>query len=198
MLALPAVQGRNHEGEIMDERAIVRTTRVAYQGRIFDVAVERVVLPHEPPREADLEIVRHAPSVVLVPMADDGRVLLVRQYRHPAGEWLWELPAGSVDAGETPEGAARRECQEELGLMAGSLQPLGTLFALPGYCTEEMTFFRVTALRQPGPGDPAAHQDEDEFAEPGAFTFDRLQRMTEDGEIKDLKTVAGLALARRR
>lgn len=169
------------------------SSRTVYEGRIFDVLVERVRLPHG--READLEIVRHDGSVVLIPVAGDGRLLLVRQYRHAAGRFLWELPAGSLEVGEDPDAAARRECQEELGLIAGRLDRLLTLFPTPGFCTEVMTYYRATRLRPPAEGDAPAHQDEDESIEVGAFSVAEIRAMVSRGEIADLKTVAALALA---
>ena len=168
------------------------SSRTVYEGRIFDVLVERVRLPHG--READLEIVRHDGSVVLIPVAGDGRLLLVRQYRHAAGRFLWELPAGSLGVGEDPDAAARRECQEELGLIAGRLDRLLTLFPTPGFCTEVMTYYRATRLRPPADGDAPAHQDEDESIEVGAFSVAEIRAMVSRGEIADLKTVAALAL----
>lgn len=168
------------------------SSRLVYDGRIFDVTVDRVRLPHG--READLEIVRHEGSVVLVPLQDDGRILLVRQYRYAAGRLLWELPAGSLESGEDPDLAAARECHEELGLVAGRLERLLTLYPTPGFCTETMTYYRATALRAPGPDDPEAHQDEDESIEVGAFTPDEIRVMIARGEIADLKTVAGMTM----
>ena len=168
------------------------SSRTVYEGRIFDVLVERVRLPHG--READLEIVRHDGSVVLIPVAGDGRLLLVRQYRHAAGRFLWELPAGSLEVGEDSDAAARRECQEELGLIAGRLDRLLTLFPTPGFCTEVMTYYRATRLRPPADGDAPAHQDEDESIEVGAFSVAEIRAMVSRGEIADLKTVAALAL----
>ena len=168
------------------------SSRLVYDGRIFDVTVDRVRLPHG--READLEIVRHEGSVVLVPLQDDGRILLVRQYRYAAGRLLWELPAGSLESGEDPDLAAARECHEELGLVAGRLERLLTLYPTPGFCTETMTYYRATALRAPGPDDPEAHQDEDESIEVGAFTPDEIRAMIARGEIADLKTVAGMTM----
>lgn len=176
----------------MNPTAPVLSSRLVYEGRIFDVAVDRVRLPHG--READLEIVRHEGSVVLVPIDEEARVLLVRQYRHAAGRFLWELPAGSLESGEDPESGARRECHEELGLIAGTLDNLGTFWPTPGFCTEVMTFFRATGLRVPGPADEPAHQDEDESIEVGRFTRAETGRMIRRGEIADLKTVAGLSL----
>jgi ADP-ribose pyrophosphatase len=168
------------------------SSRLVYEGRIFDVTVDRVPLPHGP--VAELELVRHDGSVVLVAIARDGRILLVRQYRYAADRFLWELPAGSLESGEDPDAAAARECQEELGLIPGSLERLLTLYPTPGFCTETMTYYRATALRAPGVDDDAAHQDEDESIEVGAFTADEIRQMVAGGEIADLKTVAALAL----
>lgn len=176
----------------MSTPAPTLSTRTVYVGRIFDVTVDRVRLPHG--READLEIVRHEGSVVLLPVTSEGRVLLVRQYRHAAGRFLWELPAGSLETGEDPGAAAARECQEELGLIADHLERLHTLYPTPGFCTETMTYFRATGLRVPGPDDPVAHQDEDESIEVGSFTTAEIRRMIDTGEIADLKTVAALFL----
>ena len=131
----------------MPDSRLISSQRV-YEGRIFDVTVDRVRLPQG--HEATLEVVRHEGSVVLVPIAADGRLLLVRQYRHAVGRFLWELPAGSLESGEDPEAAAARECQEELGLIPGRIERLQTLFPTPGFCTEAMTYFQVTDLREPG------------------------------------------------
>ncbi len=179
----------------MSEPAPVLSSRVVYEGRIFDVTVDRVRLPQG--REATLEIVRHDGSIVLLPFDADGKLLLVRQYRHAAGRFLWELPAGSLETGEDPDSAARRECQEELGLIPGTLVRLATLWPTPGFCTEVMTFYRASDLRTPGPNDAAAHQDDDESIEVGRFTVAETTAMIAAGEIADLKTVGGLWLAAR-
>ena len=171
----------------------VLDSRTVYRGRIVEAAVERLQMPGRD-RPVTVEVVRHAPSVGIAAMPSPDSVWLVRQYRHAVPGWLWELPAGSVDDGERPEDAARRECHEELGLVAGDAQRIGELIPLPGYCSEVMTFFRMTALRTPGPDDPAAHQDEDEDIEARAFTFAEVRRMVRSGEIRDMKIVAALAL----
>ena len=172
--------------------AEVLSSRTVYTGRIFDVTVDRVRLPHG--READLEIVRHEGSIVLIPIAADGRILLVRQYRHAVGRFLWELPAGSLETNEDVAAAAARECQEELGLIADHLERLSTFFPTPGFCTEAMTYFKATGLRTPGAGDPVAHQDEDESIEVGSFSTAEVRQMIDAGEIADLKTLAALVL----
>lgn len=172
------------------------TIRRVFDGRVFRVQVESVPLPNG--RVLDAEIVRHAPSAVIIPLERDGRVILIRQYRHAVGRWLWELPAGSTDPGEDPQRGAARECQEEIGLVPGSLERLGAFFPTPGYCDEEMVFFLATELRAPGPGDPVVHADEDEDIEPRAFTLAEADALIASGDIADLKTVAGLALLRAR
>ena len=90
--------------------------------------------------------------------------------------------------------AARRECQEEIGQVASHLERLGSFFPTPGYCDEQMTFFKATGLREPGADDEEAHQDEDEDIEARPFARDQLQQMISAGEIIDLKTIAGLSL----
>ena len=166
--------------------------RQVYTGRIFTVAVESVTLPNG--HALDVEVVRHPGSVVLLPMTESGEVVLVRQYRHPIGRWTWELPAGSLKRGEDAEKAAARECHEEIGLLASKIEKLGALFPTPGYCDEEMFFFKATGLREPGPDDPAAQPDEDEDIETRRFSVEELRRLMRSGEIVDLKTIAGLAL----
>lgn len=175
--------------------AVQLSSQRVYEGRIFDVTVDRVRLPHG--REATLEIVRHEGSVVLIPMTADGKLLLVRQYRHAVERFLWELPAGSLESGEDPEAAAVRECHEELGLIPGRIERLQTLYPTPGFCTEAMTFFQVSDLRTPGPGDVEAHQDEDESIEVRAHSVDEIAALIVSGEIADLKTVAGIWLLSR-
>jgi ADP-ribose pyrophosphatase len=169
--------------------------RVVHSGRVFTVQIESITLPNGMPLEA--EIVRHPGSVVVVPVADDGALVLVRQYRHAVGRHVWELPAGTLKPGEEPEAAAMRECQEEISLIAGQLDYLGAYYPTPGYCDEVMHFYRATGLRRPGPGDPEAHADADEDIETRAFDRDAVRGMIASGEIVDLKTIGGLALVRR-
>jgi ADP-ribose pyrophosphatase len=177
----------------MNENPIVpKEIRSIFQGRVFSVRVETIPLPRG--GELQAEIIRHPGSVVIVPIAGPDEIVLVRQYRPAIGRWAWELPAGSLKPGEDVERAARRECQEEIGRLPSNLEPLGSFFPTPGYCDEEMTFFKATGLRMPGPDDEVALQDEDEDIEVRAFSKNELRRMIAAGEIIDLKTVAGLSL----
>jgi ADP-ribose pyrophosphatase len=175
------------------ERPIVPSRiRKVFEGRVFKVTVESITLPRGDRLEA--EVIRHPGSVVLIPITDTGELVLVRQYRHAIGRWAWELPAGSLKPGEDPASAAVRECHEEISLIPESVEALGSFFPTPGYCDEEMHFYRATGLRPPLEGDPAAHQDEDEDIETTKFPISTIRTMIERREIIDLKTVAGLAL----
>ena len=104
---------------------------IVYRGRAFSVETGRRRFPDG--QERDVEIVRHAPSVVLIPIEDDGRVVIVRQYRAPLDRELWEFPAGRLNDGESPEDAARRECEEEIGYVPRRLERLRSLFPAPGF-----------------------------------------------------------------
>jgi ADP-ribose pyrophosphatase len=133
------------------------------------------------------------PSVVLLPVQEDGRVILVRQYRHSVGREMWELPAGSLDAGEPPDAAAARECEEEIALRPGTLQRLGSFYPAPGFCDEQLIFYRLSDLTQPPPDSPHKPDDDEEiYAQ--AFTVEAARAMVARGDIIDLKTAYGLTL----
>jgi ADP-ribose pyrophosphatase len=176
----------------MTESLVPHRRRTVFQGRIFAVGVESITLRCG--HTLDAEILRHAGSVVLVPVTDQGDVVLVRQYRPAIGRAVWELPAGSLEPGETPQIAALRECHEEIGLIPSHIEELGGFFPTPGYSDEKMMFYRATGLRQPTDDDPAAVQDEDEDIESRAFPVQTIRQMIATGEMVDLKTVAALAL----
>ena len=175
----------------MNKPIIPREIHHIYEGRIFTVQVETLTLPKGV--EFKAEIIRHPGSVVIVPVTDTGGIVLVRQYRHAIAQFAWELPAGSLKPGEDPAAAARRECHEEIGLVADRVDRIGSFFPTPGYCDEEMNFFVARGLREPGEGD-TAHADEDEDIKAQVFRLDEVQRMISSGEIIDLKTVAGMFL----
>ena len=162
---------------------------VAFSGKVFTVERDHVELPHG--RTVVLDVVRHPKSVVLIPMPDPGHVILIRQYRHAVGQWLWELPAGSVDEGESPEQAARRECHEEVGQVPQTIVRISALYPTPGYCDEEMIFFRLSGLSDPA---EAAALDEDESIEVQTFALREARDMARHGQITDMKTLVGLTM----
>jgi ADP-ribose pyrophosphatase len=141
-----------------------------------------------------MEVVHHHGSVVLIPMPDPQHVMLVKQYRYAVDTWLWELAAGSLEPGEDAQAGARRECEEETGLIPGRVEFLGAYYPTPGYCDEKMNIYRLTELRKPGAGEPTSSPDEDEDLELRTFSVDELRAMVRRGEIEDLKTVVGLTL----
>jgi ADP-ribose pyrophosphatase len=140
-----------------------------------------------------MEVVRHRGSVVLVPMPEPGKVILVRQYRYAVDRWLWELPAGTLDPGENPETGAVRECREEIGLVPRRVERLGALYPTPGYSDELMFVFRLTDLEEPVEADGPAHQDADEDLKVRAFDLQEARRLLVKGEMLDLKTAWALA-----
>ena len=163
--------------------------RVAFQGRVFWVERDHVRLPDGRPKIMD--IVRHRGSVVLLPQPSAGEVILIRQYRYVISRWIWEVPAGSLEAGERPASAARRECAEEIGLVPRTVRRLAMFYPTPGFCDERMIFYQCTGLRRPAQPVPG---DDDEQIEPRTMTLAEAWRLVARGEIIDMKTVLGLVL----
>src|SRR5262245_48780577 len=164
---------------------------IVFKSRVFAVEVVRKRFPNG--QEHEITVVRHPPSVVLLPIADDGRVLLIRQFRASVDRELWEVPAGSVDPGETPEDAASRECEEEIRLVPRRLELVGGLYPAPGFCDEELIFFRVSQL-EPPPPNSTRRPDDDEDIHVRPYTIAEAKAMVTSGEIVDLKTAYALTL----
>jgi ADP-ribose pyrophosphatase len=166
---------------------------VVYRGGIFRVRQDVVAEPQPGRRRLGEPVVRdiveHKGSVVVLPVLADGRILLVRQYRHATGGFLWELVAGGIDPGERAAVAARRELEEETGYAAGRLERLVSYFPTPGFLSEVMHLYRATGLRR-----GRAQPEEDEALEVRAFRRRELERMLEGGELRDGKTILGLLL----
>jgi len=158
-----------------------------FSGRVFDVTVDTV-------REGDKtyvrEVVHHPGSAVILPVFEDGTVALVRQYRHPAVKYLLELPAGTLNDKERPEEGAARELEEELGVVATTLEKLCEFFISPGFCEEKMWLYLATDLTK-----TAQRLEDDEMIEVVRLPIDRALQMITDGEIEDAKTIIGLMLA---
>jgi len=162
-------------------------TKDIYKGRIFDVRVDTI---RDGEIEYEREIIAHPGSGVIVPVFDDGTVALVRQYRHAAGKSLLELPAGSLDVGETPETGARRELEEEIGVTAGHVEKLAEFYVSPGFMTEKMFVFLATEITA-----TSQKLDDDEIVEIERLSFEQIFEMLRNGEIEDAKTIVGLTIA---
>ena len=163
--------------------------RTVFEGRLLRVYQDTVRLPDG--REAEREIVHHRGAVAVVPVAPDGSIVLVRQWRHAMERALWEIPAGTRDEGEEPAVTARRELEEETGYTAASWRSLGEACVSPGYSRELLWFFLAEGLTE---GQTAT--DPDENLDVRLFSAEEILELVRTGAT-DMKSLAGLALAGR-
>jgi ADP-ribose pyrophosphatase len=167
--------------------AKVLSRRRIYDGKVLALDVDEVEEPGGV--RAAREVVRHRGSVATLAVRDDGRVVLVRQYRYAVNAAVWELPAGRLDPGEAPEAGAARELEEETGFRAGSIERISTFYTTPGFCDEVMHLFRATGLVDVG-----ARPEADERIETRSFTLDEARTMIASGEVREGKTLVALLL----
>jgi ADP-ribose pyrophosphatase len=163
------------------------TRKPLFSGEIFSLSLEEHSLPTG--ASAVYEVVRHPGGAAVLPILADGRLVLLRQYRPVIGRWLWEIPAGRLAPHEQPADCARRELQEETGLLAGRLQPLGEMLTTPGFCDERLHLFLATELRA-----GAASPEADEHLETVELTVEEVLHLLTTGEITDGKTQLALLL----
>jgi ADP-ribose pyrophosphatase len=175
------------EAKPVQKSARILESKTIYRGRVVELKVDRVIEPGG--IETTREVVCHAGSVVIVPHLPDGRLILVRQYRHAVQESLWELVAGGIERGETPRQSARRELLEETGYDAGIIEPLLDFYPSPGILSEKMHLVEAWDLI-PSQGQP----DADERIETGFFTVNKVMEMIQSKEICDGKTLVGILL----
>jgi ADP-ribose pyrophosphatase len=171
----------------------VASSKRVYNGRIISVDLDTVDFPNG--TTGTLEMVRHPGASAIVPFLDDPesenpRVVLIRQYRHAADGFLLEIPAGRLDAGETPEACALRELREETGYSAGRTEHLTTFYTTPGFTDERIHLFRAWDLTA---GDAA--RESDEILELEVVPLQDAARMARTGEIVDGKSMLGILLA---
>lgn len=162
-------------------------TETIYQGKVFDVRKDTV---REENNEYVREIVEHQGSAVIVPLFSDHTIALVRQYRHPAEKYLYELPAGTLEDDEDPKRGARRELEEEIGVRAEKIEKLTEFWVSPGFLTEKMYVFLARELSE-----TEQNLDEDESIEIKKLTFAEAFEMIRENKIEDAKTMVGLVMA---
>ena len=156
-----------------------------YSGKLVDLGLESVELPNG--LSVDLEIIKHPGGSAALAVNDANEVCLLRQYRHAAGGWIWELPGGLIEAGEQPQQCAQRELQEEAGIEARHWEPLLSFWSTPGFCTEKLHVFYASDLNQ-----VPTQRDEHEVLEVHWLPVLNALELCDQGEIRDAKTLLGL------
>jgi ADP-ribose pyrophosphatase len=172
-----------HEGVETDTSITVRSSTRVHEGPLLKIDLDEVELPGG--ALARLESIRHPGASAVLPFLPDGKVLLVRQYRHAMGGWILEVPAGKLDDGEPPDTCALREIEEEVGHRAGALLELGAIFTTPGFTDEVIWLYEAHDLTRT----EIAHE-EDEVIEVVEMEFEEALRRVRTGEIRDGKSVA--------
>lgn len=158
-----------------------------YKGRVINLTLEEAHLPNG--RVIELEMVRHPGASAIVPLRPDGRVVMIRQYRHAAGGFIYEVPAGKLDGGEDPLSCAQRELEEEVGLLAARWESLTTIWTTPGFTDELIHLFLARDLK------PSKQKlDHDEVIEVEEIPLDQLLLMIQRKEVVDGKTICALML----
>ncbi len=163
----------------------VLATKIICKGKVFSVREDRVIEPGGV--EVTRDIVEHRGSVVVLPVFPDGDILLIRQYRHAVGDFLWELVAGRVEEGESRPASARRELLEETGYTAAGVKQILEIIPSPGFCTERMWIFAATGLCE-----GTAQPEEDERITARKFSLAALEKMIRRGSLHDGKSVSAI------
>ena len=167
------------------QRVKVVSSETLFQGRVFAIKREHIIEPGG--IDATREIVEHKGSVVVLPVFSDGRILLIRQYRHAARQFLWELVAGHREEGETFRAGAPRELHEETGYTARKFTKLLEIFPSPGLLSERMAIFLAEGLTK-----GTAQPEDDEKISSRIVTLAEAERWIRVGRIKDSKSVVGI------
>ncbi|MBB6216649.1 ADP-ribose pyrophosphatase [Anaerosolibacter carboniphilus] len=156
-----------------------------YEGRIISLRVDTVELPDK--KYSTREIIEHPGAAVVVPITDEGKIIMVKQFRKPVEDFLIEVPAGKLDKGEEPLLCAHRELKEETGYSSGNMQHLFTFFSSPGFANETMHLFIARDLTV-----GEAIPDEDEYIEIESYELNQLIHMIFNGQIKDAKSIIAI------
>jgi ADP-ribose pyrophosphatase len=176
------------KAETTRKKATVKSTAQVYNGRIFNFVIEDLTLPNG--RDTEVAFIRHPGSIAVVPLLDDNTVVMELQYRHPVGEYLLEIPAGTLEPGESPLNCAKRELMEETGYRAQEWVELGKIHMIPAYSDEEIHVFIAKGLT------PAEQNlDPDEIIEVVTYPLAKAIQMIAAGKITDALTIASIQMA---
>jgi len=165
-----------------------RESKTVFAGKILTIRCDTVELPNG--KEASRELVVHPGAVAVVPVRNDGKIILVRQYRYPIDKITLEIPAGKLDQGEEPDDCVRRELEEETGYKANTIRKLASVYTTPGFTNEIIHLYIAEDLIM-----TEQCPDEDEFLNAEAYTRSDIKKMIADGTINDAKSMLGLLLA---
>jgi ADP-ribose pyrophosphatase len=158
-----------------------------FHGRIFRVFRENKKLPNG--REVSFEEVDHPGAALIVPFIKN-KVVFIRQYRAVIGKYIWELPAGKLDPGETPRACAKREIEEETGYVVGGLKKIGVIYTSPGFCNERIHIYKTECKDK-----KETRRDEDELIRVRLLTGREIRKLFAAGKINDSKTISALSFA---
>ena len=175
----------NHYHKLFAITPSAPVTRNIYTGKVITLNVDTVLLPNGV--TVDLETIRHPGAAAVVPIKDDGTVVLIRQFRHAAGGFIYEIPAGKLSPGEEPLQCAARELEEEVGYRASSFELLSSIFTAPGFADEVIHVYKATGLTK-----GRQQLDRDEVLEIVEMPLHLAITRIQDGTIRDGKTIVGL------
>ena len=164
-----------------------------YAGKVFDLIVDEIEYPSG--NKSIREVASHPGGAVVVPLLPGNEIVLVRQFRYPIQQFVYELPAGKLNPGEDPAVCARRELEEETGYTAGHWKVLTAIYTSPGFCNERLHLYLATDLRKSEGGQQLEEGEASLTVE--SIPLPRVIRMIEQGEIVDAKTICGVLLAER-
>ncbi len=171
--------------------AVLNKSDFIHQGRVFKLFRDNVTLQNGV--TLDLDVIRHPGASAIVPVTHNHDIILIRQYRYAAGDFIWEIPAGTLEPGESPLVCAERELIEETGFKASEWEKLGEIIPVPGYSDERIHLFLARGLN------PSRQKlDSDEILDVEILPFDDALSMIRSGKIIDGKTITGIFLARDR
>lgn len=164
----------------------IKKSEIKFSGKVFDLKVDEII--YDSGNEGIREVAVHPGGAVVVALKDDGKIVMVKQFRYPFQKFLIELPAGKLDKNEDPMHCAARELEEETGYKSGNVKKLGSIYTSPGFCTEELHIYLAKSLV---PGNHNREEGE-QGMEVFEFTLDEIEEKIRNGEITDSKTICGI------